>query len=848
MLKKLGWKKILLCIILPVLCVGILSTSLAVFLPKDIEKANQKEETSKQVVAEDVEIVGERAWADEGEYAQKGGSIYLGPNTHFTMENGTISGSKARFGGAIYVDSGATFIMDGGEILGNEAVYGGAIYVANGANCYINGGTISANTSQDGLGIYVEEGGHLEIGENAVVSDNITRRYETTINVYVGENLRRIIYTTQESFTITEDNMPLTYENCCGYFLDDDYIDFTDDAIDLTQRTALNLYTKESTNDVLYFNEYSYLYIFGSGYTFEGENEYVVGANVSDTSYEGEVVFPREYNNEEIKLVSDYSSSGYFSSVVLSNSIVSISSYGIQSNNLQSINIHNGIVQIGGYNFCYDTYSEQAFKNLRISKSVLFIDSYAMTNCVALEQMEVDADNPIFDSRDNCNALIITATDTLTVGSSNTIIPSSVKIIGDAAFKYKLKYTYGTFVIPEGVEEIGVYAFEEAGRDSGYDENGNYFTLDFNLPSTLEKIGNFAFYGCQNSFYEDIILPESLTEIGDGAFNNCGLNFYENKKLVCNNNLLKIGSSAFSGTNLTEIHLNEGLQAIGDSAFHNTDISSVNIPASVKSIGGAILRDCSSLTTITVDENNTVYDSRNNCNAIMKTATDELIQGSINTVIPDDTLILGSYAFWYIPITEITLPEGLLTIKGNAIYGTQITELIIPSTVNSLLSFSFGTNNNLTSIVIPENITELPENVLFNCKKLEAVILPDTLTQIDRNAFGSCSALTSIFIPKSVATIVAASYYNSPFYNCSSSLVIYCESTEEDIANLSWGSYWNYRGSSAICTTKYGYTRAQYEAEVGLSQASEFSYGEVQEESPVENLEIGEFILSKRYA
>lgn len=57
------------------------------------------------------------------------------------------------------------------------------------------------------------------------------------------------------------------------------------------------------------------------------------------------------------------------------------------------------------------------------------------------------------------------------------------------------------------------------------------------------------------------------------------------------------------------------------------DLTSVIIPYSVTSIGAGVFIGCPNLTYITIDGDNTVYDSRNNCNAIIETATNTLIYG-----------------------------------------------------------------------------------------------------------------------------------------------------------------------------------------------------------------------------
>ena len=86
--------------------------------------------------------------------------------------------------------------------------------------------------------------------------------------------------------------------------------------------------------------------------------------------------------------------------------------------------------------------------------------------------------------------------------------------------------------------------------------------------------------------------------------------------------------------------------AIGESAFWGcSGLTSITIPEGVTAIGDCAFSDCDGLTSIIVDENNTTYDSRNNCNAIIETASNTLIVGCKLTVIPEGITAIGESAF-----------------------------------------------------------------------------------------------------------------------------------------------------------------------------------------------------------
>ena len=72
--------------------------------------------------------------------------------------------------------------------------------------------------------------------------------------------------------------------------------------------------------------------------------------------------------------------------------------------------------------------------SVEIPSSVKWIGSGAFGGCSSLESLKVSEGNVEYDSRENCNVIIETVSNTLVVGCKNTKIPSSVKWIGESAF------------------------------------------------------------------------------------------------------------------------------------------------------------------------------------------------------------------------------------------------------------------------------------------------------------------------------------------------------------------------------------------------------------------------------
>ena len=170
-------------------------------------------------------------------------------------------------------------------------------------------------------------------------------------------------------------------------------------------------------------------------------------------------------------------------------------------------------------------------------------------------------------------------------------------------------------------------------------------------------------------------------------------------------------SDVFDYCDISSITLPSSLEEIGSFAFYASSIESLTIPASVKKIGNdsfiAICRD-TPLKTISVEAGNSVYDSRNKCNAVIETATNRLIQGSANTVIPNGVESIGEQAFYGIKIEKLVIPTSVKIIEHAAFfYASNLKEIHIPASVELFLysgrfedTAAFDGCNNLEKIYV----------------------------------------------------------------------------------------------------------------------------------------------------
>ena len=211
-----------------------------------------------------------------------------------------------------------------------------------------------------------------------------------------------------------------------------------------------------------------------------------------------------------------------------------------------------------------------------------------------------------------------------------------------------------------------------------------------------------------------------------------------------------IGNYAFSRcSSLTSVTIPNSVTSIGAVAFSQcSGLTSITIPKSVTSIYYTAFYRCSGLKSIIVENGNTAYDSRNNCNAIIETASNTLIQGCKSTTIPYSVTSIGNEAFAYCSgLKSISIPNSVTLIGEQAFYNCSglTGELVIPNSVTSIGKWAFGGCSGLTSITIGNSVTSIGDWAFTYCSGLTSITIPYSVTSIGEHAFSGCSGLTSIY-------------------------------------------------------------------------------------------------------
>lgn len=456
---------------------------------------------------------------------------------------------------------------------------------------------------------------------------------------------------------------------------------------------------------------------------------------------------------------------------------------------IKSVVISEGVeeIQEGVFEACAN------LESILLPSSVTVIDRYVFPYCINLSAITVDKRNPIFDSRDNCNAIVRTSDNTLLYGCKSTQIPSSVVTIGSYAY---IGCVMETVNIPVGVVAIDFHAFYEC-------EN----LKSIYIPSSVEKLRAESFWKCYNistiivdegnERYDSrnscnaIILkeddelcmgcsstkiPEGVRSIGEMAFANC-IDLHE---VTIPEGVKSINGAAFwDCCNLKKVKLPSSLERLEQGATFKGCISlaSIEIPQNVEKIGWFIFGECASLQQIKVDPRNPYYDSRHDCNAIVRTSTNSLIAGCNGTVIVDGIKSIGEDAFYRSNITSIHIPASVQVIYPGAFKGNELCrsitvdkgnlryksdgsnsvvnkeshEMVLACSSTKILPEvtsigKYAYTNNLSIMVLPEGIEYIHPEAFRGNKNLLAIIIPASVKEIGREAFRDCENLTDVVI------------------------------------------------------------------------------------------------------
>ena len=357
-------------------------------------------------------------------------------------------------------------------------------------------------------------------------------------------------------------------------------------------------------------------------------------------------------------------------------------------------------------------------------------------------------------------------------------------------------YAYlSTAYIPETVVYNG-RTYEVVGIDEYAFANSPISSIT--IPNSVTSIGNGAFNGCKS--LTSITIPNSVTSIGWDAFSFCS----SLTSITIPNSVTSIGDWAFGGcSSLTSVTIPSSVTSIGRGAFAGCKrLTSITIPSCVISIGEEVFSYCYSLTSVVVESDNAIYDSRENCNAIIETVTNKVIAGCKKSIIPNSITSIGDWAFYGSSIASISIPNSVTSIGDLAFLECEsLLSISIPNSVTSIGESAFADCLSLVSVNMGNNITSIEDGTFEGCTSLATISLSNSIENIGEEAFASCTSLKSFTVPNSVKSIGEEAFAgcetlgtivlgdkvkeigNYAFNGCDKLYHIYCYAPEPPIAD-----------------------------------------------------------------
>ncbi|MBQ0068803.1 MAG: leucine-rich repeat protein [Bacteroidales bacterium] len=434
---------------------------------------------------------------------------------------------------------------------------------------------------------------------------------------------------------------------------------------------------------------------------------------------------------------------------------------------LAEVTIPNTVTTIGM--LAFDRCS--ALRAITIPSSVTDISDAPFPACTNLSTIVVEDGNPVYDSRNNCNAIIKTQDNELVCGCMGTVVPETVTAIGDYAFKGHAGLQ--SIELPNSLKTIGFEAFASTGLRR------------LVIPDSVTTIEDHAFYTCTH--LRSITIGAGVTSIADGCFGgakganalseviynarNCSFNskmgtaakgwFGDNMltKIVIGSEVERIPAGfVYNQTSITTITLPEGVTAIDDYAFYGcTGLVDINLGQKLETVGQYAFYGCNNLESLSLP--NTLTTIGNfafyGCAKVQEVTIPEPVTqigvAAFNNCTGLTTLVYNAincssnFNLWCnnSPIKNITLGDKVKAIPSYMFRGFPITSMVIPQSCVGIGDYAFAECVDLASLTLSDSLTWIGDHAFYKTA-ITSVTIPKGVTHIGNNAFQSCTALTDV--------------------------------------------------------------------------------------------------------
>lgn len=297
------------------------------------------------------------------------------------------------------------------------------------------------------------------------------------------------------------------------------------------------------------------------------------------------------------------------------------------------------VTGINGYAF--SVYA--SLKRVFIGENVVSISTQAFLGCGRIESITVAGNNKFYKSIDG----------------------NLYSKDGTVFLRYTAGKKQSSFILPDGVEEIGGEAFRDCNN-----------LTEIYIPETVKRISDSAFYDCNK------LIAVTVAE-GNKEFKSIDGNLYGG------------GGTVFilhpAGKAEASFAVPDGVKTIGANSFtFSRNLISITLPAGIETIGRGAFNSCISLTTVTVPKgvkaiaDKTFY----NCNSL------------VSVFLPDGIESIGEYAFLgCIRLKSLTIPDGVEEIGANAFLGcSAIQSVTVPNSVKVICYDAFSGCNSIETV------------------------------------------------------------------------------------------------------------------------------------------------------
>ncbi len=415
-------------------------------------------------------------------------------------------------------------------------------------------------------------------------------------------------------------------------------------------------------------------------------------------------------------------------SITLPNSIANIENHAFAGcKSLTQIKIPSNVPELKLATFLGCT----SIENIIIPAFIKQIDGYSFANCKSLHTItilnsDIEIDEDAFNG---CDSLV------------KIIIPFGSKHKFEKWFPYKMNI----LVEQDEEENLSTEVTDEDLANAWTDEYEVKYSADRKrlLKAPIEIVDYSIRKGtkvvCDNAFcktsLKTIRIPDNVVAIGRLAFSGCEVL----ESIIIPNSIVSIGGGAFSGCiNLTSILIPKSV---------------IYFPSEDPFTGlktTALFAGCNKLSKIIVEDGNPLFDSRNNCNAIIDSKSNILIAGCKNTIIPESVISIGVEAFSVCTgLITIHLPDTITGIDNGAFKGCiSMNEIIFPNSLKIIKGGAFFGCSSLSRVVIPKSVIEIHSFAFMRCSGLNIVVLLNPNVSIGPAVFTDCKLLSRIYIPK----------------------------------------------------------------------------------------------------